>query len=306
MTVANSITNPRQLLAVADLQQLNERSDWKGLLQLAAHLAVIGISGYLWITQPHWAIALPALMIYGFSLATMFAAVHECVHRTAFASDRLNKAVGWLAGVLSFYNSTFYRRYHKWHHRYTKIDGKDPELADLIPTTRREYIWVMSGIPWWIGKMQGHWQVATGNLENMPYLPEAAHADVIRSTRLQLGVYGVAIVLSAIAQQPWFWLYWVLPLAVGQPLLRMILIAEHTGCPDGDNPLTNTRTTLTTWPINLLMWNMPYHAEHHLYPSLPFHKLPEAHTQLASNFAHVEPGYVHVNRAIIANLGRAA
>jgi len=307
MTAKEIGTDPRQLLSADDLKRLNERSNGRGFLQLAAHLSVMGLSGAVWATQwGHWAIALPALVIYGFSLAAMFAAVHECTHRSAFASHRVNDFVGWIAGVLSGYNSTFYRRYHKWHHRYTKVPGKDPELEDLIPTTWAEYLWVLSGIPWWVGKMQGHWQVATGNFATMPYIPEAAYGEVRRSTWLQLGVYGGAIALSVIFQQPWFVLYWLLPLAIGQPMLRFILIAEHTGCPDGDNPLANTRTTLTLWPLKLLMWNMPFHAEHHLYPSIPFHQLPAAHAELAPHFAYVEPGYLHVNRSVIANLGPSA
>jgi fatty acid desaturase len=307
MTAKVSETDPRQILSVDDLKTLNARSNRKGFRQLAAHLLVMGISGWLWATQRETAaIALPALVIYGFSLATMFAAVHECVHRSAFASNPVNDVVGWWAGVLSGYNSTFYRRYHKWHHRYTKIEGKDPELTDLIPSTWAEYLWVMSGIPWWWGKLQGHWHVAMGRFENMPYLPATAYGEVQRSTWLQLGVYGGAIALSIAVQHPWFGLYWLLPLAVGQPLLRFILIAEHTGCPNGDNPLTNTRTTLTLWPLKLLMWNMPFHAEHHLYPSIPFHQLPAAHRALAPHFTYVESGYVQVNRAIVAHFGSAA
>ena len=46
------------------------------------------------------------------------------------------------------------------------------------------------------------------------------------------------------------------------------------------NGLTNTRTTLTNAAVRLLMWNMPFHAEHHLYPSIPFHRLPDAHATL--------------------------
>ncbi|HEY9889885.1 MAG TPA: fatty acid desaturase family protein [Candidatus Obscuribacterales bacterium] len=305
MTVKEQTVDPRQILAAAALKRLNERSDVKGGLQLLAHLTVMGVSGWAWATQQgNWAIALPALVIYGFSLASMFAAVHECVHRTAFASESLNKIVGWGAGVLSGYNSTFYRRYHKWHHRYTKVPGKDPELEDLIPSTLAEYVWVISGIPWWLGKIRGHFQVARGNFEGMPYMPESAYREVRRSTWLQLGVYGGAIALSLAYQQPWFLVYWVLPLAVGQPLLRAILLAEHTGCPDGDNPLTNTRTTLTVWPLKLLMWQMPFHAEHHLYPSIPFHQLAAAHAELAPHFTHVDPGYVAVNRSILASLGQ--
>jgi fatty acid desaturase len=300
------VSKPSQLLPISELNALNARSDAKGWLQLAGHLAVIGGSGYLWATNlGNWPVALPALVLYGFSLVTMFAPLHECVHRTAFATLRLNDAVAWLAGVLSFYNSTFYRRYHKWHHRYTQVPGKDPELTDLKPTSLGTYVLQISGLPWWLGKLQGHFRCATGQLEDMPYIPEAAHAEVMRSTQLQLAVYGGAIALSVAFGQPWFLLYWLLPLAVGQPLLRLILIAEHTNCTPTDSPLTNTRTTLTFWPVRFLMWNMPFHAEHHLYASIPFHALPAAHAQLQSHFAHVDPGYLAVNRAILAKLGQA-
>lgn len=291
------------ILSVQELNVLNERSDRKGLLQLAGHLLIMVGSGYLWATQrDHWLLAIPALLIYGFSFAAMFAPMHECVHRTAFANSRLNDTVAWVAGLLSFYNSTFYRRYHKWHHRYTQIPDKDPELSDPKPKTLFDYVFQVSGLPWWIGKLQGHWRVATGRLENCPFIPEAARTDVIRSTRLQLSVYVGAIVLSIAVGHPWFLLYWVIPLAVGQPLLRLILLAEHTGCTYDDNSFTNTRTTLTNRAIRFLMWNMPFHAEHHCYASIPFHALPAAHTKLAAHFAQIAPGYLAVNRQIVAQI----
>jgi fatty acid desaturase len=299
--------NSKKLLTSKDLGQLNLKSDRKGFLQLAGHLGVLGASGWLWGNYQggnyQMAIAILALFVYGFSLASMFATVHECVHRTAFAHVKINDIVAWWAGVLSFYNSTFYRRYHKWHHRYTQIPGKDPELNDPKPTTLGEYLREILGWNWWLGKIRGHWQIALGNLENHPYIAPNAHGEVIRSTRLQLLVYGIAIALSVAVRQPWFVIYWLLPLMIGQPLLRAILLAEHTGCSYDNNILTNTRTTLTLAPLRFLMWNMPYHAEHHAYPSLPFHALAPAHLKLGSYFARVEPGYFYVNRQIIAQFG---
>ncbi|MEO0376579.1 MAG: fatty acid desaturase [Cyanobacteria bacterium P01_A01_bin.17] len=294
------VANPRQILATRDLAALNERSNLEGSVRLTAHLAVFGLSGYLWGTGSTW-LALPSLILCGISLAFMFCAMHECAHRTAFANAKLNDGAAWFAGLLSFYNSTFYRRYHKWHHRYTRIAGKDPELGDPEPENVWQYLWQLSGIPWWKGKIVGHLKAALGQLDDCYFLPEATHAEVIRSTRLQLAV-GVAIALiSTTLGHPWFLAkYWLLPLAVGQPFLRFILLAEHTGCSSDDNPLTNTRTTLTLWPLQLLMWNMPYHTEHHLYPSIPFHKLPTAHQQLKMHFAHIEPGYLNVNQKIVA------
>ena len=46
------------------------------------------------------------------------------------------------------------------------------------------------------------------------------------------------------------------------------------------------------------MWNMPFHAEHHLFPSVPFHHLPALHAKIGDRFAHVAPGYIATNREI--------
>ncbi len=297
-----------QILSAQELGVLNEKSNLKGFLQLAAHLAVMVGSGYVWaVSLPHLAdrlyIALPALVIYGFSFAIMFAPLHECSHRTAFANNQINDAVAWLAGLFSFYNSTFYRLYHKWHHRYTQLPGKDPELSDRKPANIREYLIELSGITWWMGKFRGHFRAATGNLDDCPFIPECSRAAVIRSTRIQLLVYGMAISISVYVQEPWFLLYWVLPLAVGQPLLRLIMLAEHTDRPNTDNMLTNTRTTLTLAPLQFMLWNMSFHAEHHLYASIPFHRLAAAHEKLGSHFDCVENGYLQVHRKIVANFG---
>jgi fatty acid desaturase len=50
------------------------------------------------------------------------------------------------------------------------------------------------------------------------------------------------------------------------------------------------------------MWNMPYHAEHHLFPSIPFYRLPAVHLKIRDQLAHVAPGYVATNRAIVRSL----
>lgn len=300
---SNSKLNPRQLLTTSELEPLNQRSSLAGTLRFGVHLAIVALSGWGW-AQVSGLCQVPLLVLYGISLAFMFCAVHECVHRTAFASVQVNDAIAWLAGLLSFYNSTFYRRYHKWHHRYTRIAGKDPELSDLEPNTLPEYLWVLSGIPWWQGKIVGHFKAALGQFEDCFYLPESAYDSVIRSTRLQLSAYGAITLVSSVLGHPWFiFTYWLLPLAIGQPFLRFVLLAEHTGCTYNDNPLANTRTTLTLWPLRFLMWNMPYHAEHHLYPSMPFHALPAAHTVLKEKFETVDTGYVRVNREIVQSMG---
>ena len=52
------------------------------------------------------------------------------------------------------------------------------------------------------------------------------------------------------------------------------------------------------------MWEMPYHAEHHLFPSIPFHRLPQAHALIASRLGYLQPGYVRWNVAFARSLTR--
>jgi fatty acid desaturase len=97
--------------------------------------------------------------------------------------------------------------------------------------------------------------------------------------------------------------YWVIPVVLAQPMLRLYLLAEHSACPRSADMLENTRTTYTNGLVRFLAWNMPFHAEHHTFPSLPFHALPAAHRLLRDDIKVVARGYVGVLRAIVAGFG---
>lgn len=303
-------TSNHALIGREDLARLNTLNDGQAALRLLSHLTLIVTAGFIWRLQSlPLMLRLPALLLSGVGLATCFAPLHECCHRTAFRSKGLNDAVAWLMGLLSFYNSTFYRRYHQWHHRYTHQPGLDPELEDPVPTTPAGYFLEISGWNWWSGKIQGYGRLLWGDLDALPYLSAEITPQVRRSVRLQALVYALAATLSLIAGNGFLLWSWLLPLAVGQPFLRWVLLAEHTGCAYSTNGLSNTRTTLTLLSVRWLMWNMPFHAEHHLYASLPFHALPAAHALIAPHLIHLDRGYLSVHRRLwtrLAELGQPA
>jgi fatty acid desaturase len=298
-------------IGAEQLRRLQLRFDQRGLRRLAGHLLAIGGTGWLYTLalqrSAHVSVVGIAAIGFGFTLVSMFAAMHESVHRTAFRSRWLNDTVAWFAGLLSFYNSTFYRPYHGWHHRFTQIPGKDPELEDKKPTSFLGYAFELSAVPWWIGKLTTYVKLARGKTDAYPFLSERTARGVVRSVRLQLLVYAAAIALSVWLGRPYFVTYWLLPVAVAQPLLRAILLAEHTGCAENGDALANTRTTYTSWPIRFLMWEMPYHAEHHLYPALPFFALAGAHQSVGAHLVHVaRRGYVGVQVDFLKSLARKA
>jgi fatty acid desaturase len=291
-------------IAAELLRRLQQRSDARGALRLAGHLAVMIITAWLYASSLGGPLLLSgiAATAYGFTFVTMFAAMHECVHRTAFRSQWANDAVGFVAGVLSFYNATFYRYYHTWHHRFTNQPGRDPELDDAKPKDVLEYLIEMSGVSWWIGKLKTYFKLARGQFD-YPFLNAKTGAEAVRSVRWQLALYAAAIATSFALARPYFLLYWLIPLLLAQPLLRGILLAEHTGCAELDAPLANTRTTYTAFPVRFLMWEMPYHAEHHRYPALPFFALAEAHRSMGPLLAHVaRDGYVGMHVAFLKSL----
>lgn len=294
----------RNVLDIETIRSLSHRSDLRGLIRFGAHLLVMTITGVLvWCSLSNWYLLVPAMILHGFTLVTMFAPMHECVHRTAFASVRLNEIFGWIAGLLSFYNFTYYRYYHTWHHRYTQDPEKDPELMTPKPRNFFEYLLEISGILFWTARPVTFTRLSLGRMEKYPFVPANARRAVAISASLQSALYIAGIVSIALGN-PTMLYFFFLPSILAQPLLRAILIAEHTGCSSDTNGLTNTRTTLTNAFIRLLMWNMPFHTEHHLYPSIPFHQLPRAHDELRQKLAHIAPNYVAANRTVIGSLGK--
>jgi fatty acid desaturase len=305
--VVTTRTAPLDPSARDELLRLGQRSNARGLSRLAGHLLALGTAGLLHalaLARAPLAVSLVTGVALGFTLATMFAAMHECVHRTAFKSRWLNDGVAWFAGLLSCYNSTFYRPYHAAHHRHTQIQGADPELDEPKPRRFTSYLFELSGLPWWLGKVRTHVSLALGRTAAYPFLDAESAPRVVRSVRWQLFTYAVAAALSPVWGEAYLVTFWLVPLALGQPLLRAILLAEHTGCSEDDNPLTNTRTTHTVFPIRFLMWEMPYHAEHHRYPALPFFSLRAAHADLGPHLAHVTAGYARMHGELVKSFGR--
>ena len=127
--------------------------------------------------------------------------------------------------------------------------------------------------------------------------------DVVDSSAVGLRKPNPAIYELALLSLFWnsavFWL-WILPVLLAQPFLRLYLLAEHGDCPQVANMLENTRTTFTNRVVRFVAWNMPYHAEHHCYPAVPFHNLPALHDIAREQLQVTAPGYVAFSRDYLA------
>jgi fatty acid desaturase len=239
----------RNLLDGAELSRVSQRSDLRGAVRLGAHGACMGATGLLvWFAQPFWYLLIPAMALHGVTIVTLFAPLHECVHRTAFASRTANAVVGWIAGVLSFYNSTYYWYYHSWHHRYTQDPARDPELMYPKARSRVEYAIELSAVMFWVRRAIDYPALALGRTAKLPFVPDRARGPIAISMSAQLAIYAAGVI-SIVFVSPAVLYFWFLPVLLAQPFLRALLIAEHTGCTQDSNGLTNTRTTLAGFLI---------------------------------------------------------
>jgi fatty acid desaturase len=281
----------RKVLTGADLRSLSIRSDLRGAARLSVHVMLIIGAGWLVALAGAWTL-LPAMILLGVAQAALFAPVHETMHMTAFASRRANAVVGWLAACPSLLNRHFYTAFHLAHHRHTQDPERDPELMTLPPSTMDAYVLRVIGFPYWRLRLRVVWDGWRGDMSAYPFITPRTAPTIIRSLRLMSLFVLVCAALSMVLVGWWAPLvFWIGPQLLGQPLLRLYLLAEHTLCTMDANGLTNTRTTLTNAAVRLVMWNMSYHAEHHLYPSIPFHRLADAHRMIRDRLGVVQDGY---------------
>jgi len=276
--------------------QLTKRQNTTGLRHLAAHLALIALTGTLIILRvPFW----PALLLpHGIFMIFLFTLEHEATHKTPFKSGALNEWSGRLIGVVIFLPFQWFRYFHLAHHRHTNDPEHDPELlAGAKPDSWPSYIAYVSGLPYWAAMLGHIVKNATGRAR-AGYLPKPALPRIRAEARWTLLIYALGAI-SLLASPALFWL-WLLPILLGQPFLRLYLLAEHGRCAPVANMFQNTRTTFTTRAMRFIAWNMPYHVEHHTMPNVPFHRLPQLHALIEAHLPVTANGYVEFSRKFVA------
>ena len=290
-TAAGAIgeTALRASLSAERRRELARRSDRAGAVQLAGHAAAVAFTGtWIALRWPFWP---AAMLVHGTLLVFLFTAMHECAHRTAFAARRANDAATAACGAVLGLSAEWFRHFHFAHHRHVQEPDRDPELATPRPRTRLEYLVHVSGWPTWRAAIAGLLRNGFGRGRD-PYVPARAQDRVRFECRALLALYASVAALSAATGSTAALTLWVVPMLLGQPLLRLYLLAEHGRCPFVADRLVNTRTTFTNALLRKLAWNMPYHAEHHAFPAVPFHRLPELHAIARDHLGTTSAGYV--------------
>jgi fatty acid desaturase len=176
---------------------------------------------------------------------------------------------------------------------------QDPELAQAGPAAVGPYLWRVSGLPYWYERVTVTLRHALTGRVPERFVAPGKCAIVVREARILWSCYLAVAAASLLFARADVLLYWVLPALVGQPLLRLFLLSEHAGCAFSDDMFANTRTTYTNRAVRLLTWQMSFHAEHHAFPSVPFHALGTVNSLTRDRLKVTAQSYFALHRRLV-------
>jgi fatty acid desaturase len=157
-----------------------------------------------------------------------------------------------------------------------------PTTAFFVSFWRMSCLALAGKFPHFVSSMQGRQDVRIDNLPQIAWLVIAA-----------LFTYAWPL--------PSLLFYWA-PMVFYFPMVFLTSLPEHYGCDEGEDVTRNTRTIRSNWLFRTLFWNGNFHAEHHLYPTVPSHNLPKLHALIGDHFAFRERSYVRFHGRLILDL----
>jgi fatty acid desaturase len=288
------------------MKELMKRSDYPAVRDTAIWLGLILLFGALgttfWLVWHSWW-AVPFFLAYGVLYgSTSDSRWHESGHGTAFKTRWIDEGLYQLASFMIMRDPTTWRWSHTRHHTDTLVVGRDPEIAVMRPARLAKLLVNYFGlvdVPTAFWLMFRH---ASGRLtaDEADYVPESERHRVYRTARVHLAIYAVTIGL-AIGFGTWLPVVLIGgPAFYGRYMLQVYGFTQHAGM--GENVLDhrlNTRTVKMCVVNRFLYWNMNYHVEHHMFPMVPYYRLPELHEEIKHDCAPVYPSLWAAYKEII-------
>jgi fatty acid desaturase len=216
---------------------------------------------------------------------------HDAAHFRLFSNKNWNDIVAevFLAWPILLSNQ-YFREYHFLHHHHIDTETDGNRIQYGTHTSSGELT-----SDWNFPKSKTHFarwlMLRLSGLAGIIYILRSVRRIFTKGTlcyRLLNLLYYICI-LSPIL---WFHggqillLYWFVPLSTWFVFTNLLRIAgEHSAIPNSNEFYGLTRTTQPSWFDRLFVVprHISYHLEHHLYPHIPFYRLPDLHAKLMKN-----------------------
>ena len=277
------------------VRQLTQISPWRSTVAIAIQwVAIIG-SLTLGVLYPYWWVWVLGGVVVATRLQALGVLLHEAAHYALYHNRSFNDVVSDLMVAFPLgMSTTLYRKTHFRHHRFVNT-SQDQDLA----AQREEhewYTWPKSRIELFRSVIRA---LLGGNTHRAwilykywaPWynLFKPLDADFPLPARI-LYVLSVAVIYGAVGWgvlHDWrstliVCLMYVVPTITLLNLINRIrATAEHIGT-ERTHELNSARTVIPTWfeRLTIAPYNVSYHLEHHMFPSVPAYNLGVLHKHL--------------------------
>lgn len=227
---------------------------------------------------------LAAAALHGISLFT-----HEAVHSVLSQSRIINNVLGAICAWPVLQNFSAYKVLHLRHHKFLGIEGDPDHYANYT-----RWSWMVFIMNWL--------RLLVGYPVYIVMIPILGFRQGRAGDRLWIAVetgavlcIGAAIYFSPVPGT--YILYgWLLPMILINSFVNVRGMSQHTLLPEPNDPVLGSRTILSNPITRYFMCNENYHLEHHLFPRVPWYRLPALHRELNADLkaksATFIPGYL--------------
>jgi fatty acid desaturase len=302
----------------AVMSELMRKRDGRAFTQVVLQLLLFAATGtlaylaYLNLHARNWGWALPVLLLALFvhgTFASFFAgtACHELCHKTPFRTQALNDFFLRVYAFLGWFDPVGFRVSHVKHHQVTVHTDHDGEVVLPLFLSLRGVKFVLARLTLnpvaFFNLLRNTVAAARGDVISADaffskkwlrrILPDS-NVELRREhrnwARFLLGGH-LALAILFVATGHWFLIVIVtFGCQYSAWLLSLCGLPQHICMAPNVPDFRLCARTYTCSPfIGFLYWNMQYHVEHHMFPSVPFYNLP----RLRQAIAHDLPPATH-------------
>nr|WP_298138345.1 fatty acid desaturase family protein [uncultured Pseudomonas sp.] len=239
-------------------------------------------------------ISLACMLLIATRQHALLTLMHDFSHYQFSRQQRTaNDVLGDVLTALPFFITVHgFRRNHLQHHAHVATD-LDPNWVSSLKRARYQFPKTRTQV--WLEVLK-HCVGFYTFVELKRYTVDAGMAvELPRYARITRALFWLAVAGLATYFELWtaILLYWLLPLATFlMAILYLRDIGEHYGM--SAPGILGSRTVLAGWLERLLIAQngVNFHAEHHLFPAVPFFRLRRLHRQLMQIPAYREEALI--------------
>ena len=268
------------------LKELSKRSDFAGWRHVITYITSLILLGFVCVyTWGSWWFVI-AYIAYCTLWGGADAIWHECGHRTAFKTRRLNDFFYHIASFMNNFEAVRWRSSHSLHHSYTaSIDPHDFEVEESIfskPHILSFFLRFIPGMYFLNIHNSLHKEIilhALGAETRVmkECIPNDKKSQCVFISRIYVLLW-IAIISFAILINSFLPIFLLLIPKFFASINAVWGLTQHMGLQENVKDHRKSTRSVRLNPIfSFIYWKMEYHIEHHMFPMVPSYNLPKLH-----------------------------